>query len=226
MEISNSHKVIFMHVQRTGGASVLSSLRSCGVWAKPSKSKFNKFITRLPVRRSPERIRFRGHDALAFVQRRLPAKVFASYTKVAFVRNPYSWLTSMYSTYKKGPNHRHHPRVAAMSGFPEYIDWEISRGKRFQDIFLLDQDGKLAIDFLGRFEQLEADYLRLCELLDVAGPPLPHRNQNRFKDYREFYDDETREKVADYWGRDLQLLGYDFEGNRLPCPLDELQGSA
>jgi len=211
-----------MHVQRTGGASVISSLRSCGVWGTPNKSKLNKLISRLPIKRKPDAIRFRGHDSLPFVQQRLSSEVFNSYMKVAFVRNPYSWLTSMYSTYKRGPNHRHHPTVAAMSGFPEYIDWEIERNKRFQHIFLLDQDGRLNINFIGRLETLEDDYKRLCSLIDVEGPELPHRNQNRFRDYREFYDDATRDKVTEFWAQDIELLGYDFDGNRQPSVLDSL----
>jgi hypothetical protein len=109
-----------------------------------------------------------------------------------------------------------------MSGFPEYIDWEIQRNKRFQHIFLLDKDGELKIDFLGRLENLPEDYQRLCTLIGIDGPELPHRNQNRFREYHEFYDDATRNKVTEFWAKDIELLGYDFDGNRLPCALDSL----
>jgi len=212
-----------MHVQRTGGTSVLSALRELALWIEPPRSRLNKLISRLPIVRDPAQIRFRAHDNLAFVQRRLPPEVFQSYLKVAFVRNPYSWLTSTYSVFRKGPNHRHHPIVAAMSGFPEYVDWEIKRNKRHQHIFLLDRNGDIGIDFAGRFEDLPAEYQRLCNLIGVQGPDLPHKNQRRFRDYREFYDEETREKVAEHWKQDIELLGYDFDSNRLPSPLDSLQ---
>jgi hypothetical protein len=222
MEISTSHRIIFMHVQRTGGTSVLSALRELSLWVEPPRTRANRLISRLPIVRSPERIHFRAHDTLPFVQRRLPPAVFEEYLKVAFVRNPYSWLTSTYCTFRRGKNHRHHPIVAAMSGFPEYVDWEIKRNKRHQHIFLLDRTGQVGIDFAGRFEDLPAEYERLCRLIDVDAPPLQHRNQNRFEDYTEFYDEETREKVARHWQRDIELLGYDFDGNRLPSPLDSL----
>jgi len=211
-----------MHVQRTGSSSVNYSLRKLGVWAEPAPGKLNKLLTRLPIRRSPGSARFRGHDSLPFVKRRLAAEIFNSYIKAAFVRNPYSWLTSMYSTYKRGPNHRHHPTVAAMSGFPEYIDWEIKRNKRFQHIFLLDEHGELALDFVGRFDNLVADYRRLCDLIGVAAPELAHKNKNRFRHYREFYDDATRDKVTEFWAKDIELLGYDFDGNRQSSVLDSL----
>ena len=212
-----------MHVQRTGGSSVISSLRGHCLWSEDNNSKLNKLVSRLPFRRSPENMYFRGHDSLAFVQRRLKPQVFNSYSKVAFVRNPYSWLVSLYATYKRGPNHRHHPKVAAMSGFAEYIDWEIQRNKRFQSKFLVDEQGQVNIDFLGRYEQLDADYHRLCKFLQVGVLPLPHRNQNKCKHYREYYDAETLERVSRHWAEDIKLLGYDFEGNRQPCPLDRLE---
>ena len=221
MEISTSHKLIFIHIQRTGGASITTGLRP--LWTgKKNANKLANTGTKLGLIRNPERVRFSAHDTLAFIQRRLPKEIFDSYLKFAFVRNPYSWLTSMYCTYKRGPNHRHHPKVAAMSGFPEYIDWEIARKKRYQDIFLLDKHGKININFVGRIEQIAEDYQRLCQRIDYQGAELPHTNRHRFTDYREFYDAETREKVAHFWKRDLDLLGYDFEGNRLPCPLDAI----
>lgn len=214
-----------MHVQRTGGTSVLSALRELSLWVEPSRTRFNRLFSRLPIVRDPARIHFRAHDTLPFVQRRLSQTIFDEYLKVAFVRNPYSWLTSTYCTFCRGKNHRHHPIVAAMSGFPEYVDWEIKRNKRHQHIFLLDRDGEIGIDFAGRFEDLPAEYERLCSLIDIKGPELPHRNQNRFEDYKDFYDQETREKVAEHWKRDIELLGYDFDNNRLACPLDSLAGT-
>ena len=225
MEISTSHRLIFMHVQRTGGTSVLSALRELDLWVEPPRNRLNRLYSRLPLVREPDRIHFREHDTLAFVQRRLPRAIYEQYLKVAFVRNPYSWLTSTYSTFLRGKSHRHHPIVSAMSGFPEYVDWEIGRNKRHQHIFLLDRDGEIGIDFAGRFENLPAEYERLCGLIGVEGPALPHKNQNRFEDYKDFYDEETREKVAGHWKRDIDLLGYDFDNNRLPCPLDALRDS-
>jgi hypothetical protein len=223
MRISTSHRVIFMHVQRTGGTSVQSALADLSLWVEPSPARSNRLLSRLPIPRDPAKVRFREHDTLPFVQRRLPREIFNNYLKAAFVRNPYSWLTSTYSTFRKGPNHRHHPIVAAMSGFPEYVDWEIRRDKRHQHIFLLDRHGEVGLDFVGRFENLEAEFRKFCGLIGVQAPELPHKNQTRFRDYREFYDDETREKVAEHWKQDIELLGYDFDDNRLPCPLDTLE---
>lgn len=212
-----------MHVQRTGGASVLSSLRDEGIWHEAPRNKLNRLLSRLPVRRDPAGIHFRGHDNLAFVQRRLSPAIFNEYLKVAFVRNPYSWLVSLYKTFRRGPNHRHHPIVAAMSGFGEYIDWEIERNKRHQHIFLLDKNEILNIDFVGRLESLDDDYARLCALLNIDAKPLPHRNANAASDYRSLYTDEIRDKVTHHWQRDIELLGYDFDGNLQPCPLDALK---
>jgi hypothetical protein len=43
--------------------------------------------------------------------------------------------------------------------------------------------------------------------------PREKTNITREKvDYRDFYDDETQEKVAAEFGREIDLMGYRFEG--------------
>lgn len=69
------------------------------------------------------------------------------------------------------------------------------------------------VNFLGHFERLREDYDKVCENLGL--PPmdeLPHKHKRTPRDYRDYYDDETREKVAQCWQRDIALFGYDFEG--------------
>ena len=81
----------------------------------------------------------------------MPPGIFATYAKIAFVRNPYSWLVSLYELVLQSPNHRHYRIVSAMSGFPNYVDWEIKRNRRRQAPYLTDRRGRLLVDRLGRF---------------------------------------------------------------------------
>ena len=41
---------------------------------------------------------------------------------------------------------------------------------------------------------------------------VPKVGQFTRRDYRDFYDDSTRSRVATHWARDLDLFGYDFDG--------------
>jgi hypothetical protein len=211
--ISRSKRFILIHVPRTGGSSFVTSLDPA-LFIPPPAAPGDKFLSKiLPfVPRPLEKVYLRPHETARKARRRLPREVFRDYSKIAFVRNPYSWLVSLYEVRRRGPRHRHHKTVAAMSGFAEYVDWEISRHDRFQHAYLTDRRGALLVDYLGRYERLTEDHKRICEILGLEPSALPRINRATQRDYREYYDEPTRERVAGRWARDLELFGYDFDG--------------
>lgn len=210
MLISFSHRFIFVHVQRTGGSSVIRTLEPYGYRAPVTP--ISKLLSRTGFIKDPKKIVFRTHETARRVRELLPAGMYEDFLTIAFVRNPWSWLVSLYEVFRKGPRHRHHKIVSKMKDFREYIDWEAARNSRFQYPLITDSGGEIIIDYLGRYERLQDDYAGLCKRLDIDVAPLPRENRRTFRDYREYYDDDTREKVAEYWRRDIDLLGYDFEG--------------
>ena len=53
----------------------------------------------------------------------------------------------------------------------------------------------------------------------IAHPPKSASNvshKRKKRDYREYYDSKTRKIVENYFSRELQIFGYDFDG-----PTDE-----
>jgi hypothetical protein len=143
----------------------------------------------------------------------LPAGMYEEFFSFAFVRNPYSWLVSEFEMVRQNPRHRHHKYVAKMKDFREYVDWEVQRGKRYQYPLVADDDGQIMVNFLGHFERLRQGYDKICEKLRIPSmAELPHEHKRTTTDYRDYYDGKTREKVAEYWQKDILLFGYDFEG--------------
>ena len=213
VRISPAKRFILLHVPRTGVSSIIAALDE-GLFVRAPQTRINKLMSRYVwfVPRPLERTAFRVHETARHVRRLLPDGVFDSYRKIAFVRNPYSWLVSLYELVLQSPRHRHHGIVSRMSGFAEYVDWEIRRNKRLQFPYLVDRDGGLLVDELGRFERLTADAARIFGGLGVDLKPLPEVGRFTRRDYREFYDRVTRDKVASHWARDCELLGYDFDG--------------
>ncbi len=72
-----------------------------------------------------------------------------------------------------------------------------------------------ACDFVGRFEHLEDDFVRLCGQLDITCE-LGHLNRNR-KDptdhvnWRSAYTSQDQvDIVAECFADDVRLLGYEF----------------
>lgn len=98
-----------------------------------------------------------------------------------------------------------------MGTFPrqDKIRWWLPQRFLPQWFFICDRDDVAGVDFLGRFENLEADWRHVC--MEVLGYPceLPHVRAGRHPDYRTCYDDETWEIAGRVYARDIELLGYE-----------------
>jgi hypothetical protein len=85
------------------------------------------------------------------------------------------------------------------------------RESLLQSTWVYDLDGRSLVDHVGRYETLQADFdlIRRRLNLDIS---LPHLNQTGHRDYRTYYADGARERVAELWALDVANFGYDFDG--------------
>ena len=212
MQISHRSKFLLIHIQRTGGGSVARALKP---WIDhPKAGRAAKVASLLPFTRDPRQLFFGAHIKAREVKLRWPRKAWEEYFKFCFVRNPYSWLVSLYSRIGSSPEHRQFNRVSTMS-FPEYVDWELARNRRHQHHFVCDRAGQVILDFVGRLESLDADVATVFRRLGLEAPAaIPKLGGRQHAPWQSFYDNATRAKVAAHWSRDLELFGYDFEGPR------------
>ena len=65
------------------------------------------------------------------------------------------------------------------------------------------------VDFVGRFENLTADFRSVCQTIGVSAT-LPAFKRTVL-DYRGYYTDRTAELVADRFARDIAKFGYVFD---------------
>ena len=79
-----------------------------------------------------------------------------------------------------------------------------------QPYWLTDARGRIAIDFVGRFERLQEDFERICERIGKADTKLPTELIAGGPDYTEFYDDETKELVTERYAEEIAMFGYQF----------------
>ena len=62
-----------------------------------------------------------------------------------------------------------------------------------------------------RMENLDRDFSDLMKTHGIQGPSLPRKNvSQQDRDYRQFYDEETKVEVEKYYGEDIARLGYEF----------------
>ena len=78
--------------------------------------------------------------------------------------------------------------------------------------FLLDQDGFLLVDRIGRLESFDKDCEQIFSALGLPLHRLPgHANRSKRQPFQAYYsDDETIEAVADIFSEDISFLGYKF----------------
>lgn len=67
----------------------------------------------------------------------------------------------------------------------------------------------MIVDFIGRYENLEADFATVAARLGIAGN-LAWVNASRHAGYRDYYDDVTRVIVAKRFARDIAAFDYRF----------------
>lgn len=206
--ISDSRRFVFVHVSKAAGSSVV---RLLGEHALPRPAPgLNSLLRLVDLPRDYHRFRFSQHGSLADVERHMPRETFAAYFKFAFVRNPFDRLVSEYNALLHKPYNRRHARVRRM-GFSGYLRHEAPRIVTPQARLVTRLDGRPGLDFLGRFENFEADLAHVCDVLALPRPAqVPHTNRFGHAAYRDFYSPADRALVERDYREDLELFGYGF----------------
>ena len=197
MFISHKTRSIFIHIQKTGGDAIETAVRRDDPAAE---------VDCLGRRR---------HPFAREVRAAVAPELWARYFRFAFVRNPWERLVSWYFMCVQIP---------APNAFAKYVRGQaptftdfITRvttgmGERTtwnQIDFVSGDDGEPIVDFIGRYENLAADYAIVKERLSLS-TDLPHTNRSSHGSYRDYYTDETRAIVADRYARDIAHFGYRF----------------
>ena len=220
MIYSDKHKCIFIHLPKTGGESILSVIGA-------DKKHFTVEEVFKPEMLLDVPDRFGSYDGPSWFNRTYSTAIrdrWDEYYKFAFVRNPYSRCVSEYFyNVHRVKNDKYEKTINDMGGvdtrIPTVEPWfkkYVILNKDNTDVWKapyynwLCKDNTIDINFIGKLETLQADFDMICDKIGIPKQILPHKNKSKHKHYTEYYDDETRQIVADKYKKDIEYFGYEF----------------
>jgi hypothetical protein len=206
MLISHKKKFIFIHVYKIAGTSIRAALKPYN----HRRTMVNRIKSRLNLAPRIFSNDFHPHVRMESLMERLPANIFQTYFKFGFVRNPWDWHVSLYHYMQQTPHHYWHDEVKKWT-FDEYLNQRWEKPGYLQHEFLTDKDGNVKVDFIGRYENLETDFRKICSLLDLPDINLPVKRKSVHRDYRTYYTPETVDIISKHHRKDIELFDYSFE---------------
>ncbi len=228
MLISHKHKFIFIHIYKTAGTSAMSLLLPHArvldrlVYDFQLSKRFFEFTSKIFNWQQDGMKQFTGYHkhAKAFeIREKMGDELFDSYVKIAFVRNPFDFLVSLY-------HYNLQAGVLSTKGidFNEFVKKSTKYSTHRQIDFIQHPVSKsYLVDYVGRFETLEKDLMKISNILNIKFKrKLLHENPTRTRekqDYREYFNEENRKLVSDSYKNELELYGYNFEGCLPEMPL-------
>jgi hypothetical protein len=241
--ICHPYRCVFVHVPKTAGISIEHVFIDLMGLTYETRAPLLLRHNEDPAKGPP---RLAHLKATEYVSRGyLSPEQFEGYFKFSFVRNPWDRIISEYK----------------YRGYPIRLDFKTYLFKHlpkpgFTDTychilpqydFLFDERGTLLVDFVGRYESLQADFDTVCARLGISPRPLPHVNRSEdvrrpvrtlndvkkllrgrlwnlerrhtFPHYSQYYDDESREFVAELFRKDIDAFGYAFGDDRATAAL-------
>jgi chondroitin 4-sulfotransferase 11 len=154
--------------------------------------------------------------------RSLNGKKFEKYFKFCFIRNPWDRLVSSYFYLKKGGKSERdavfsNKFLKHLNSFEAFV-YSLEKNNKLQNWvhflpqthFICDCNGKLIVDFVGRFENLSEDFEEVRIRLGLSNVKLEWKNQSTRKDYKQYYNEKTNTIVGDLYKTDIDLFGYKF----------------
>ncbi len=212
MVISFMRRFLFVHVYKAAGMSVEKALKPFDVraglagYAPHDQREMLKGLGFNPAILDMQR-----HTSAAEIRDALGDELFGKLFKFAFVRNPWDLQLSLYHFNLKHPEFSGDGAALRAKDFEDFI---LSRKKTDrhplgqQKRFVVDRDGAPLMDFVGRFENLAADFAEICTRLNARNLALEHINRTEHKPWQQSYTRAMFDVVREVHAPDIEYFGY------------------
>jgi len=207
MIISHKHRYIFFATPKTATHAVREALHHYSAaddWEQ--QALFGEQAIPIPAIAEIKH----GHVSVQQLRPALDQELWKDCFRFAFVRNPFDrFISTCAFLNRQNPNFR----ANSLQWMKMALGWPAFRARILvtpQSDLLTDVNGDLGVNFLGRYETLQASLDTIFDHLGLPSVQLKLRNRSEHAHYREYYDDHLRSLVEELYQTDLQNFNYTF----------------
>ena len=225
--ISHKYKCIHIHIPKCAGTSIEKALghfdghegrngqdhRTIRMIEQPWLTKHSvrsisnlKEIFRRIRHKTISKTNPKNHEIITREQ-------FDRYFKFTVVRNPYSRIYSWYSNIIRDEVMLHYHNIPKNIEFLDFLKKCLKKTYMIkqQVYWLKNFEGKINLDYIGKFEDIDNVFKEICTNLSIDKIHFPHEKKSEKINYKDFYNTESKELVADYYKDDLKTFNYTFD---------------
>jgi len=214
-------KLIYIAVPKTGSSSIRRQLKKEGPYLMPYPHldvlQIRELIyTWLLYNNLGQNKEFPTADVKDDLELRAEAqRLFNDFFKFTIVRNPWARAVSLY--FRKGGS-----PCTENPSFEEFCDRHIyasdtclfpTRHKNQID-WVTDADGKIMVDYIGKVEELDESINEIASLtnnsIKLKNVNLNVNERSRSKNYKDMYNQKTKNLIAKHFEKDIDLFKYTF----------------
>ena len=213
VRVSDSSRVLFVHVPKTGGSTIDIFF--------DREVEDARAVAGIP-----------RHSPYATILRKEPT--LSDYWSFGFVRNPWARMVSWWAMINKVFDNAEAGQEQAQRKLRDYPQAWLREGELRHDFsaFVLQgtetipkvgrpqlrtlsgPDGR-TVDFIGRIESFDHDAAVVRDKLGLpAIEAAPRRNKSSHGHYSEYYDDATRSRIAEVFAPDIEAFDYTFDDHK------------